>query len=91
MTKEQRIQHYYRTGLSCFHAGRRADAALMVAAIRCFEPRHPLAARLRAVLARGDYAAIAADDAAATWQDDDEADINRSFVRWRNPAVPPNV
>lgn len=90
MTKEQRIQHYYRTGLSCFHAGRRADAALMVAAIRCFEPRHPLAARLRAVLTRGDYAAIEADDA-TTWQYDDEADINRGFVRWRHPAASPAI
>lgn len=90
MTKEQRIEHYYRTGLSCFHAGRRADAALMIAAIRCFDPQHPLAARLRAVLARGDYAAVEAGDA-KRWQDGDAIDIGRSFVRWRDPSAPSNM
>lgn len=85
MTNEQRIKQYYRTGLSCFHAGRRADAALMVAAIRCYDPMHPLAARLRAALTGNHRDSDGTDDATA-WSDNDDADINRSFVRWRAAA-----
>lgn len=84
MTKEQRIHQYYRTGLWCFHAGRRADAALMLAAIRSQDPAHPLAARLRAALARGQEDARRADDA-ELWEDAAEACAQRSFVRWRTP------
>lgn len=50
MTKEQCIEQYYRTGLWCFKTGRRADARLMMTAIRCFDPIHPMAARLHALL-----------------------------------------
>lgn len=50
MTKEQCIEQYYRTGLWCFKAGRRADARLMIAAIRCFDPIHPMAVHLHALL-----------------------------------------
>lgn len=86
MTKEQRIQQYYRTGLRCLHAGHRADAALMVAAIRCYDPMHPLAARLRAALTGADHDPNGADDA-TLWEDGDGTDIDRSFIRWRNPSV----
>ena len=80
MTNEQRIKQYYRTGLSCFHAGRRADAALMVAAIRCYDPMHPLAAHIRAALTGGQHDANEAADA----EDTEETRGNRSFVRWRS-------
>lgn len=50
MTKEQCIEQYYRTGLRCFKTGRRADARLMIAAIRCFDPIHPMAVHLHALL-----------------------------------------
>jgi hypothetical protein len=50
MTKEQNIEQYYRTGLWCFKTGRRVDARLMIAAIRCFDPIHPLAVHLHALL-----------------------------------------
>lgn len=78
MTQEQRIAQYYRTGLRLFHAGRRADAALMLAAIRRYDPAHPLAARLRAVLDGGRQRH---DGDGACGGDD--VDRNRGFVRWR--------
>lgn len=53
MTQEQRIALYYRVGRQCLDTGRPADAALMSAAIRCFDPKHPLDARLRAELSAG--------------------------------------
>lgn len=90
MTNEQRIKQYYRTGLSCFHAGRRADAALMVAAIRCYDPMHPLAAHLRAALTGGHHDIVEADDM-TLWEENDEADIDRSFIRWRNPPAPSDM
>lgn len=90
MTNEQRIKQYYRTGLTCFQAGRRADAALMVAAIRCYDPMHPLAARLRAALTGGRYDPDEADDM-TLWEESDEADIDRSFIHWRNPPAPSDM
>lgn len=50
MTKKQCIERYYRTGLWCFRAGRRVDARLMIAAIRCFDPIHPMAVHLHTLL-----------------------------------------
>lgn len=90
MTNEHRIRQYYQTGLSCFHAGRRADAALMLAAIRCYDPMHPLAARLRAALTGGRHDIAEADDM-TLWEENDEADIDRSFVRWRNSPAPSDI
>lgn len=86
MTKEQRIQQYYRTGLWCFDAGRRADAALMVAAIRCHDPEHPLAARLRAALTRDHHDPDDADDI-RSGEDTENAAAGRGFVRWRPPPA----
>lgn len=50
MTQEQRIYHYYRTGVECLNRGRRADAMLMAAAISRYDPTHRLAIALRAAL-----------------------------------------
>lgn len=79
MTKEQRIYHYYRTGVECLNRGRRADAALMAAAIRCYDPTHRLAVALRAALAgvRREHD-DADDDAVGTG-----IDSARSFIRWQ--------
>ena len=78
LTQEQRIYQYYRTGVECLNRGRRADAALMAAAIRCYDPTHRLAVALRAALAgeRREH-----DDA----DDDTGAHIDsaRSFIRWQ--------
>ncbi len=71
MTQEQRIAQCYRTGLWLFHAGRRADAALMAAVIRRCNPNHPLAMRLRGMLT----ASTETDDA------DDEANPVHGFGR----------
>lgn len=90
MTNEQRIKQYYRTGLRCFHTGHRADAALMVAAIRCYDPMHPLAARLRAALTGGRHDIDEADDMSLR-EENDGADIDRSFIRWRNPPAPSDM
>lgn len=62
MTQEQRIYYYYRTGVECLNRGRRADAALMAAAIRCFDPTHRLAIALRAALAGTQHEHDDADD-----------------------------
>lgn len=80
MTQEERIAQYYRTGLWLFHSGRRADASLMIAAIRRYNPSHPLAARLRVALDGGDRTHGDRDDA-IRW--DDEAEGQRGFVRLR--------
>jgi len=79
MTQEQRIYYYYRTGVECLNRGRRADAALMAAAIRRYDPTHRLAVALRAALAgaRPEH-----DDV------DDDAigagtDATRGFIRWQ--------
>lgn len=80
MTHEKRIAQYYRTGLWLFHSGRRADASLMIAAIRRYNPSHPLAARLRVALDGGKRAGGDRDDA-VRW--DDEAEGQHGVARWR--------
>jgi len=72
MTQEQRIAQYYRTGVWFFHAGRRADAALMAAVIRRCNPNHPLAVRLRGML----NANAESDDT------EDETNPNEGFARF---------
>ena len=77
MTQEERIAQYYRMGLWFFHSGRRADAALMIAAIRRHNPTHPLATQLRIALDGGSHAN---GDETTRWDDDAEGEY--SFVRW---------
>lgn len=79
MTQEQRIYQYYRTGVECLNRGRRADAALMAAAIRCYDPTHRLAIALRAALAgaRREHEDVD-DDATGS-----APDAARGFIRWQ--------
>ena len=79
MTQEQRIYYYYRTGMECLNRGRRADAALMAAAIRCYDPTHRLAVALRAALAgtRREHDEVDDDGVVAS------ADATRGFVGWQ--------
>lgn len=79
MTQEQRIYHYYRTGVECLNRGRRADAALMAAAIRCYDPTHRLAIALRAALAGTRRERDDVDDDAMG----SDTDVARGFIRWQ--------
>lgn len=79
MTKEQRIYHYYRTGVECLNRGRRADAALMAAAIRCYDPTHRLAIALRAALAGAHRERDDVDDDAI----ESDTEATRGFMRWQ--------
>lgn len=84
MTQEQRIYYYYRTGVECLNRGRRADAALMAAAIRRYDPTHRLAIALRAALAGIPHEhddADADDDAIGS-----DADVRAVLFAGNNPT-----